>query len=449
MSQEQPLDEVEVTVEGDDVGRVSVDLSLHHGGLRAAAGDVAPAAGDGRVHARINFRERAVQSYLTAMREGEVLRVAPPWAHRFLAVTGVLILALVVASFFIKVDQTSRGRGTLRVAGGAQVVACQSSGVILEIDARSGDVVAAGAVLARIDSTTTKTELVAAERQIQRAEEDVREFIAQRDKEQAARIKHLKARIALLGQRSRQQRAVVERYRQRLATFDNLAREGLSSSLDQTSAQIEFGTAQQNALQVDEEMSSSQLQISNIDAEMAAELARRKALVAQAIDRREALQFQLQNTEIRAPRPGRVEAMVAKVGDAATIGMPLARILPEGTPREIVVFIPEADRAFLDEGSEVRVELDQLPVGEFGAIRASVVRIAADLVKPSEAEEVLNGAKIDGPSYRIELAVADGEVVRRLDQLLRPGSLLTARFVLRRHRLATLLFQPLRRLFDR
>lgn len=124
----------------------------------------------GLVKERALFRERAVQSYLATMREGEVLRVSPPWARRFLACASLTLLGLIVASFFVKIDQTGRGRGTLRVAGGVQALACQTTGVVQEVTARSGDLVPNGAVLAKIDSTATEMALLEAEREILRAD---------------------------------------------------------------------------------------------------------------------------------------------------------------------------------------------------------------------------------------------------------------------------------------
>ncbi len=402
----------------------------------------------GRVKERAIFREQAVQSYLASMRERDVLRVAPPWARHFLTVASFTIFGLVVASFFVKIDQTGRGRGALRIAGGVQAVACQTTGVVQELTARSGDLVAAGAILAKIDSSATKMALLEAERQIERAEESVTSFAAQRDKEQAARIRLLQQRAGLLARRAQSQRATVERLRQRVGTFDKLASEGLASALDKNAVENELAAGQRGAIELDEEVASTQLQISSIAAEMATELAKRKAEVKKAVDQREALNFQLQQTEVRTPRAGRLEALVVKVGDPVSVGMTIARIIPEGAPREIVVFLPEADRAFLHDGSEVRVELDQLPVGEFGGLQAKVTRIAGDLATPAEIQEALSDTKVEGPSYRVELAIRDGDAVKRLDKMLRPGSLVTARFVLRRRRLATVVFEPLRRFVD-
>lgn len=122
--------------------------------------------------------------------------------------------------------------------------------------------------------------------------------------------------------------------------------------------------------------------------------------------------------------------------------------MPEGAARHVVVFLPEADRAFLEEGASVRVELDQLPAGEFGSLEAKVVRIGADLATATEVSDALGAVKVDGPAYRVELVLDEGGSLRTTDKVLRPGSLVTARFVLRKRRLAVLVFEPLERFFE-
>ena len=219
------------------------------------------------------FREQAVEAYLSSMRESEVLRVAPPWSRGIMAVATVVVVLALAATFIVKVDQTGRGRGVLRVAGGVQAVSSQTTGVVLELGSRWGDVVPTGALLAKIDSTTTKAALLEAEREIARADQDVAAFVAHRDKEQAERITLLKQRAGLLQRRAQNQNASVVRLRGRLATFDKL-----------------------------------------------------------------------------------------------------------------------------QQGAEVHVELDQLPLGEFGSLLARVARISSDLATAAEVTEALGDTKLQGPT---------------------------------------------------
>ncbi len=394
------------------------------------------------------FREEAVSAYLTAMKRSEVLRVAPPWTRGVLSVATLVVLGSLSAAFFVKVEQTTRGRGVLRVAGGVQVVASQMTGAVLEVGAHSGDDVASGALLAKIDSAATKAALLEAERQIARAQADVDLFASHRDKEQADRMALLRQRIAILQQRATNQRAMAGRLHSKVGTYERLVDAGLATPLDKLGVDNEASQSEQSALAIDEQISDLRLQLASMSAELTKELEQKQQLVQKAKDQRETLAFQLAQTEVRSPRGGRVESLVVKVGDGVAVGTPIARLIPAGAPRQIIVFVPEADRAFLQEGSTVAIELDQLPAGEFGSLSAKVVRIAGDLATQSEIAEALGDTKMPGPTYRIELHLDDNDAVQRLDKLLRPGSLVTARFVLRKRRLITLLFEPLRRLLE-
>ena len=401
----------------------------------------------GPVKQRAIFREQAVNSYLETMRRSDVLRVAPPWARGSLAVATLLVMGALCAAFIVKIEQTARARGVLRVAGGIQAVTSQTVGVVLELDAKSGEVVDQGALLAKIDSTTTKTAILEADREVARAQEEVDRLVAHRDKEEAERVGLLKQRIGLMQARAANQGATARRLRGKLASFDRLLDAGLAPANERVAVENELAQAEQSGLALQEQVSETRLQISSISADVAKELDQKRLNVVKAKDHREALVFQLAHTEVHTPRPGRLEAIVVKPGDSVAVGTVIARLVPLGAPRQIVVFLPEADRAFLQEGSEVSIELDQLPAGEFGSLNARVARIASDLATQAEVAEALGDTKLSEPTFRVELALEDGAPLLALDKLLRPGSLVTARFVLRKRRLITLLFEPLRRFF--
>ena len=403
---------------------------------------------NGAVDRLASFRSQAVKSHLLSMRESEVLRIAPPWASTVMIVISAAVLTALIASFIVRVEQTGTGRGVLRAPEGVQVVSAQTAGPLLELGAKSGDIVAAGALLARIDSTTTKTALLEAERQVDRAQEEVAQFLARRDKEQADRLRILQDRIRLGEAQARNQHAVVGRLDAKLRTYDRLLQNGLASPLDRAAVENERDAALGAALQLTQDTSAARLQISSIQADLALEVDQRKTAVAKAMDQRDILVYRMQQTEVRSPRAGRVEALVAKIGDNVSPGTPLARLVPEGAPRQVVAFLPEADRAFLQLGSSARVELDQLPLGEFGSLHATVGRVAADLARPEELTETMGATPPVGPVYRVELDLVDDEAVKKLDTMLRPGSLATVRFVLRKKIVATMLFEPLQRFFE-
>jgi membrane fusion protein len=148
---------------------------------------------------------------------------------------------------------------------------------------------------------------------------------------------------------------------------------------------------------------------------------------------------------VLAPEEGTVEALLVKPGEVVQAGQPVGKIVPESGLR-VIAFLAEKDRAFARIGDDVSLELDQLPDAEFGTLKARVTRIGDDLASPSEVSEALgDGQTLAVPAYRVELAITDAHAAEAAGVKLRTGTLLNARFTLRRQRLLTLVLSPLKR----
>jgi hypothetical protein len=94
----------------------------------------------------------------------------------------------------------------------------------------------------------------------------------------------------------------------------------------------------------------------------------------------------------------------------------------------------------------VRLELDQLPYGEYGTLGARVVRISDDLASPHEVTQALGDErKLDGPAFRVVLAITDQGSARNADVTLSSGMLMKVRYTLRRQRPITIVLEPLRK----
>jgi hypothetical protein len=112
----------------------------------------------------------------------------------------------------------------------------------------------------------------------------------------------------------------------------------------------------------------------------------------------------------------------------------------------VIAFLEEKDRAFVRQGDEVPLELDQLPYAEYGTLRARVVRISSDLASPFEIREAFgDGPAPNIPAFRVELLVIEAKATARAGVPLRSGMLMNARFTLRKQRLITLVLDPLRK----
>ena len=337
-------------------------------------------------------------------------------------------------------------RGVLRAPGGVQPVVCQVAGVVREVALQTGDHVAQGQVIARIDATPLRAEL-------QEVEQRLALFEGQRARDgEASRraYEHGKAlslsRVALLEQRLSRQGARIERERARVERLDAPALKGLVGAPVRDERVEAFEQSRDESLRIRDELSVLKLQIAAEERTFLQEESAAAQRVAEAQARRDAVKVLLQQTEITAPTAGKLESLRVYAGQSVQSGELIARIIRDVRPREIVAFLPERDRAFLKEGARANVEVDQLAVAEFGLVPARVKRIGSDLADGAEMQSALGeDVAPRGPHFRVELTLLDSPYTERALPYLRPGTLVTARVALRERRILGLAFDPLRK----
>ena len=125
-------------------------------------------------------------------------------------------------------------------------------------------------------------------------------------------------------------------------------------------------------------------------------------------------------------------------------GAVLVHVVPENESRSIVAFLPSREVAFVSEGGLARVEVEALPVSEFGRASARVARISADVAAQKELVDVF-GESVNGAFVRVELELVDDEATRRMSPHLRSGERLVVRLHRRHRRIIGLAFDFVRK----
>jgi HlyD family secretion protein len=93
------------------------------------------------------------------------------------------------------------------------------------------------------------------------------------------------------------------------------------------------------------------------------------------------LQERLSLGSLKAPIAGRIDDLTVKAGEVATTATPAMRIVPQSTLQaELAVF--NKDVGFLRLGQPVEVRVDSFPFTDYGALKGTLVRIAADVRQP-------------------------------------------------------------------
>jgi membrane fusion protein len=383
-----------------------------------------------------------------AFEEGRgLVRVSPPWTWALLwIVVSALAVALVV-SFVGHVEVTGRGRGIVRPTQGVRALTSQLSGTVTRVDARSGDRVKSGATLLRIESAAVQAQLLEADRELEALRNQYSAVSSQQDEHYAEQIASLHAREQRVTDQIASLKGSAQHFERRVQADLGLLAKGLVSDMAVSESRDALAQAERQLSAARQTLDQTRQELASLEGRRGDELWSRQQLVAAAQNKRDALALVLQQSVVQAPQDGTVEALLVKPGEVVHAGQVLGKLVPVDSPLEVVAFLAERDRAFAKPGDEVALELDQLPHAQYGTLRARIVRIGDDLASQAELRDALGEDQKLVPSYRVELEITDAAAADAAHVKLRTGTLMNARFTLRRERLVTLVLSPLRRWF--
>ena len=132
----------------------------------SAAGPPTAGGGPARRADSPLFRYEALRAYERGARLSTPLRVVPLSTRLLLLTLGALLVGAVGVASVGQIDLTARGRGVLRTSEGVQPLMLEIEGVVRALHVHEGDVVRAGQVLLRLDSTRLSAALREAEEQL-------------------------------------------------------------------------------------------------------------------------------------------------------------------------------------------------------------------------------------------------------------------------------------------
>lgn len=416
------------------------------------AASVAASAAEGRPAVRSPdsplFRHEALRAYSMGAKLSSTLQVVPVSTRVLLATLAAAVLAALAVAGFGEVDLTAKGRGTMRAVTGVQALVFPIEGMVREVLVHDGELVEAGQVLVRLDSTQLSAGLQEAEEHMRTVQERARrdESVALRAYEREAAVIArrgglLRARIASQG------RSLVALDRERVQ-YGELAAQGYVADKTRRDSEEQLLHERRNLLATQDEAARLAQQLTALEQSRQAGIAGREQQLRDATTRRDAARRMLAQTELRASRAGRVESLVVSEGDLVGAQKVVARLVPRTAGKTITAFLPERERAFVRSGATVRVEFDQLPVGEFGSVAARVLRVSSEVAARTELEQALGSATPEGVWFSVSVELLDEPRTGALVARLGSGSLVTVRLPVRRRRILALVFDPVRKWLD-
>lgn len=269
-------------------------------------------------------------------------------------------------------------------------VAAEASEPILRIAVKEGDTVQAGDVLLELDPRRADARLAQARADLAQREAALSESVhgARVETIQASRAELARNEVAVAdAQRERNRQAEIREKRlnaqadlDRADTTLKSARAAAAASRAQL-AELTNGTRPEQVAQAESALAATRAQVDEL-------------VVAR------------ERLTVRAPQPGRVDALPFKLGDQPPLGAALVSLLTGEAPYARV-YVPETRRVATQNGQRYRVHID----GRAEAFEASVRSIRAEpAFTPYYA---LSGDDAARLSYRAELLIA-GEAARQL-----------------------------------
>lgn len=297
------------------------------------------------------------------------------------------------------------GLPTWIVAGNGRIeateidIAAKAPGRITEILAREGDFVQANTIVARMDTLVLRAQQAEAKAQVRRAEyayQTAKSIVVQRNSEQAA------ARAVVA-----QRQAELDAARKRLKRTQTLAGEGAS-------AQQELDDDRARVLSAEAAVSAARAQVAAASAGIEAaesEVVESESVIEAAQATVARLQADIDDSELKAPRDGRVQYRVAEPGEVLDAG---GRVLNMVDLADVYMtfFLPTEAAGKVALGSDIRLVLDAIPDFVIPAHASFVASVAQFTPKTVETES--ERLKL---MFRVRARIDPGLLKQHLEQI--------------------------------
>ncbi|OAD12808.1 HlyD family secretion protein [Achromobacter insolitus] len=249
---------------------------------------------------------------------------------------------------------SDNGPGVGFVSGNGRIeateidVAAKLAGRVQEVLAVEGEFVAAGQPLARMQIDTLQAQREEARAQHQQAVNGAASASAQVAQRESDKL----AAEAVVAQRESE----LDAARRRLARSETLSKEGASSiqELDDDRARVRSAQASVHAARA--QVNAAQ---AAIDAARAAEVGAQSAVTA-ALATIARIEADIADSELRAPRDGRVQYRVAQPGEVLGAGGKVLNMV-DLSDVYMTFFLPEQAAGRVALGQDVRIVLDAAP----------------------------------------------------------------------------------------
>ena len=356
------------------------------------------------------------------------LQQEPLRARALLRLAVLFLLLLVLWAAYAELDEVTRGDGKVVPTSQVQVIQSVDGGIVEELPVREGQLVEAGQLLLRVDSTRflstmleSRASLLALQAKALRLQaltqggsflpppellRDAPDIVAQEMRLYRSRREEISAQVSISQNQLMQRQQELNEVRARKEQAER-GLELMLKELNATKPMVATGAVSEvEVLRLDREVArlrgdreQADAQISRVQAaiqeatrrieevqltarnQMSAELSETMSKLSSMSEGGRALADKVKHADIRSPVRGTVKRLLVNtVGGVVQPGKEVVEIVPSDDALILEAQVSPRDIAFLHPGQEAMVKFTAYDFSIYGGLVAEVVNISADSV---------------------------------------------------------------------
>lgn len=356
------------------------------------------------------------------------LQQEPLRARALLRLAVLFLLLLVLWAAYAELDEVTRGDGKVVPTSQVQVIQSVDGGIVEELPVREGQLVEAGQLLLRVDSTRflstmleSRASLLALQAKALRLQaltqggsfipppellRDAPDIVAQEMRLYRSRREEISAQVSISQNQLMQRQQELNEVRARKEQAER-GLELMLKELNATKPMVATGAVSEvEVLRLDREVArlrgdreQAEAQISRVQAaiqeatrrieevqltarnQMSAELSETMSKLSSMSEGGRALADKVKHADIRSPVRGTVKRLLVNtVGGVVQPGKEVVEIVPSDDALILEAQVSPRDIAFLHPGQEAMVKFTAYDFSIYGGLAAEVVNISADSV---------------------------------------------------------------------
>lgn len=376
-----------------------------------------------------------------------LLEQAHHWGGLVIWTIAVGTTAAVVWGFLGKVDQTVGAIGTLEPATGKVAVKTPTGGIVRQLFVKEGEKVSLGEPLMVVQNEGTEAQLAATRKQlaIYRYENQLYnllldqqgsyastelpappELIADEDKTRSLQltVQETASRLRQLRERLASENRTLKIKKEMLDSVKSLYEQGGYTRFSYLGSVDEFQQLESRAIQSKEEINSATARAGRQIIANNRQILNLEATLVTLTEQR-------RNLTLKAVQSGTVFNLMVAPGSVIGNGAEVMRIIPDGGLKA-KVFLSNSDLGFVREGMPVKIAVSSFPPGEYGYLKASVLRIGADSLRDNESSGRPN-------TFPMIVELKPNEDKKFIMSRLAPGMQVSTNIIVRQRPVITLL----------